>query len=124
MMKALSIRQPWASMVTIGKKTVETRSWRTSYRGRLLIQSATKPDWDAFHAIDTLPDIENYPMGHALALVDLVDCRPMTLDDEKGALCELFDGAWAWLLRRPRVLTPWPMKGKQGLFTVDYEEGP
>ncbi len=36
-MKALSIREPWASMILFGEKTIETRSWWTHYGGDLLI---------------------------------------------------------------------------------------
>jgi len=31
-MKALSLHQPWASMISDGRKTIETRIWRTNYR--------------------------------------------------------------------------------------------
>ena len=40
-MKSLSLWQPWASLVALGIKTVETRSWATSYRGPLAIHAAT-----------------------------------------------------------------------------------
>jgi len=36
-MKALTVRQPWAHHIAQGLKTIEVRSWRTSYRGPLLI---------------------------------------------------------------------------------------
>lgn len=39
-MKALTLTQPWASLVAIGAKCIETRSWRTSYRGALAIHAA------------------------------------------------------------------------------------
>jgi activating signal cointegrator 1 len=39
-MKALTITQPWATLVAIGAKRIETRSWRTSYRGPLAIHAA------------------------------------------------------------------------------------
>jgi hypothetical protein len=46
-MKALTLWQPWASLVTLGEKQVETRSWSTSYRGELAIHAAAKlpPKW-------------------------------------------------------------------------------
>ena len=34
-MKALSIRQPWAELILQGRKTIELRTWKTSYRGLL-----------------------------------------------------------------------------------------
>jgi hypothetical protein len=40
--KALTIRQPWASLVALGVKTIETRSWSTKYRGPLLIHAGMK----------------------------------------------------------------------------------
>lgn len=39
-MKGLSLTQPWATLVAIGAKTIETRSWDTSYRGEILIASS------------------------------------------------------------------------------------
>jgi hypothetical protein len=39
-MKALSLLQPWATLVIIGAKKIETRSWATDYRGRLLIHAS------------------------------------------------------------------------------------
>jgi hypothetical protein len=39
-MKALTLTQPWATLVAIGAKTIETRSWPTSYRGPLAIHAA------------------------------------------------------------------------------------
>lgn len=43
-MKALSLIQPWASLVVMGAKKYETRSWNTSFRGRLLIHASKKKD--------------------------------------------------------------------------------
>ena len=43
-MKAITLTQPWATLVAIGAKRIETRSWRTFYRGPL-----------AIHAGKTLP---------------------------------------------------------------------
>jgi hypothetical protein len=39
-MKALTLTQPWATLVAIGAKTIETRSWGTKYRGPLAIHAA------------------------------------------------------------------------------------
>jgi hypothetical protein len=40
--KALSLWQPWASLVALGVKTIETRSWSTSYRGPLAIHASKR----------------------------------------------------------------------------------
>jgi hypothetical protein len=42
-MKALTLYQPWASLVAAGAKTIETRSWSTTYRGRLAIHAGARP---------------------------------------------------------------------------------
>jgi hypothetical protein len=39
-MKAITLTQPWATLVAIGAKKIETRSWSTSYRGPLAIHAA------------------------------------------------------------------------------------
>jgi ASCH domain len=48
---AITVRQPWASMIITGVKTTEYRSWRTSHRGLLYIHAGlayddSTPDWD------------------------------------------------------------------------------
>jgi hypothetical protein len=42
-MKVLTLWQPWASLVQLGVKTIETRSWSTTYRGPLAIHAAARP---------------------------------------------------------------------------------
>lgn len=107
-MKALSLRQPWASLVASGRKTVETRKWHTRYRGDLLIVSSRRP------AIA--------PAGMALAVVRLVDCRPMTEADADAACIAPYPGAWAWVLGDLRLIeNPFPVKGALGLYEVDVE---
>ena len=41
-MKALSIRQPWAELIVAGLKDIENRTWRTDYRGPVLIHAGMK----------------------------------------------------------------------------------
>lgn len=41
-MKALTVYQPWASLIALGVKTIETRSWKTNYTGPLAIHAANK----------------------------------------------------------------------------------
>jgi hypothetical protein len=49
-MKTLSIRQPYASLICRGIKTIENRTWDTTYRGKLLIHASGKPlAWPAFN---------------------------------------------------------------------------
>ncbi|HEV7298716.1 MAG TPA: ASCH domain-containing protein [Tepidisphaeraceae bacterium] len=41
-MKAISLWQPWATLIAVGAKRIETRSWSTHYRGRLAIHAAKR----------------------------------------------------------------------------------
>ncbi len=103
-MKALSVKQPWANMIAAGKKTIETRTWSTKYRGPLLIVSSRSPSIE--------------PVGCALAVADLVDCRPMIQSDEVRACCKVYPNAYAWVLRDIRAITPFQVKGRLGLYEV------
>jgi len=109
-MKALSVHQPWASQIAAGSKTIETRTWPTSYRGDLLIVSTMSPK------------IMGCPLGQALCIVRLVDSRPMTLDDELAARCRWFNGAFAWVLDDLRPIVPFRVKGQLGIYDVPLED--
>ena len=41
-MKALSIKQPWASLIAHGIKDIENRNWKTHFRGRIYIHASAK----------------------------------------------------------------------------------
>ncbi len=108
-MKAISIKQPWATMIVSGEKTIETRTWSTNYRGSLLIVSSKNPK------------ILHYPTGCAMAIVELVDCRPMTKEDEVSACCELYQGAYAWILEDMMRIKRFPVKGWLGIYDVKHD---
>jgi hypothetical protein len=120
--RALSLRQPWAEFVAEGMKVIETRTWSTRYRGSLLIvASKAKPDWDAVYWEGRNQEVQAQLMlrfGEALAITKLVDCRPMTKNDERAAMCKLYNGANAWVLSDTRKISPFPVKGQLGLFTA------
>lgn len=130
-MKALTLTQPWATLVAIGAKRIETRSWRALYRGPLAIhaskafpEEARELCWEpAFRAaieptgdyIDytrysdlTPDDMEHYyamPRGVIVAVVDLVDCVPTTdlaVEEPERSFGNYEPGRWAWLLTNLR----------------------
>lgn len=116
-MKALSIKQPWASLVAAGYKTVECRTWRTKYRGPLLICS-NKGDAEINDGLIA-------PGGMALGVVELVDIRKMTPEDIEPAFLPdnvVFDDVrheYAWHVKKMYEIIPFPIKGKLNLFEVD-----
>jgi hypothetical protein len=109
-MKALTIRQPWASLIVAGIKDVENRSWRTNYRGRLGIHAGSRVDQDAFDAHRHLLD-GDLPRGALIGSVTVVDC--IATSRSKWAL----PGHWHWVLADAKKLArPRPMPGKLGLW--------
>ena len=111
-MKALTIRQPWASLIAQGDKTIEIRSWRTHYRGPLLITASGKTDDPA------QPDL---PRSCTICIVDLVDCRQATDADGAGACNEPWPDDYAWILANPRPVAELPVKGKLSIWQVPPE---
>ena len=109
-MKALSVRQPWASMIAQGSKTIETRTWPTKHRGDLLIVSSKQPK------------IDHLPTGQALCVVRLYDCRPMTRDDEPKARSQRYEGAWAWCFANVRPVEHVHIRGTLGIYEVNRDE--
>lgn len=107
-MKALSIRQPWASLIASGRKTIEVRTWSTSYRGPLLICASRRPD------------IDGLPTGLAVCTVNLVDVRPITTSDSDAACVNVTPGAqFAWVLDAATPLDfSLPISGRLGLFDL------
>jgi hypothetical protein len=118
-MKALSVRQPHASRIARGIKTLEIRSWKTRYRGTLLIcagaRAMTRRELAA-HGIDNPAD---YPLGVALCIVQLVGCRPMTADDEAAACTTCAPGLYAWELADIRPVEPFLFSGALGLMNFN-----
>ena len=101
-MKALSVKQPWAWMIALGKKMIETRTWYTKYRGPILIVSSKgrmkKIVGEEFAKRFGVMVTLHLKYGMALCKANLVDCRPMTVEDQSEAGCEIYDGAYSWVL--------------------------
>ena len=116
-MKAISLKQPWASFIAIGQKTIETRTWKTNYRGELLIVSS-KSKIEKGLPYAGLFNLK-LEFGKALAIVNLVDCRPMKKEDEEKAMCPCSPGRYAWILENIRKIEPFPVKGQLGLYDVE-----
>lgn len=136
-MKAITLWQPWASLIAAGLKTIETRPWRTSYRGPLIIHASARlpgpidlPDrntlaiFAATLGLDGLQDLRALPRGACLAVVDVLDCIPTYRIDHGQHLPSLERAAgnfgpnrYAWKLERvQRLRRPIPARGRQRLW--------
>jgi hypothetical protein len=107
----LSIHHAWATMIATGQKTIETRTWPTSYRGDLVMASTHQP----------YPDDPGPLRGFAFAIVTLADCRLMTAADEQAACSDYVPGLFAWVLTDPRPIQPVYVKGKQRIWYLEAE---
>lgn len=140
--KCLSLWQPYASLIALGAKRIETRSWATSYRGPLAIQAAktnegfeycgvfrSKTEFvfhEPFRSVlrphfATLGDL---PRGAIVAVVELVDCKPSEelvsdLTAQERAFGDYSLNRFGWVLDNILALpAPVPQRGAQGLFNV------
>lgn len=119
-MKALSVKQPYASALADGEKNIEFRSKPTKHRGELLICSSKSGGniWWTFGNGASLP----LPRGTMMAVRVLVDCRPMTEEDkaEIGAPDNIA-GWYAWVFDKEdgRAVQPVAVAGSISFFEVE-----
>ena len=119
--KVLSIREPYASLIKMKIKTVETRSFKTNYRGELYIHaSLSKSNVD-----DELSKLVTPMYGKIICKCKLVDCVLMTENyvkeiKEKMPMeykCGLYEvGRYAWILESVEEIDAIKAKGKLGIW--------
>lgn len=127
-MKVLSLTEPYASLIKENKKMVETRSWKTNYRGELYIHVSktkiSKIDLQNKELMSLIDDKKlNY--GKIICKCKLVDCRLMTKEyikdmknnNHQEYICgEYEEGRYAWILRDVEVIEPIAAKGRLGIW--------
>ena len=133
-MRFLSLWQPWASLMAVGAKTIETRSWSTNYHGLVGIHAAKSREgleWWAHPAFQSAlrtggihgPLDDSY--GAVIAVGELMDCiliQHAPLGDE-GEFGNYEPGRWAWRFRNlQRLPEPIPWRGRQGLWAESLLE--
>jgi hypothetical protein len=119
---ALSVRQPFATYIASGQKSVEFRSWQTRYRGELVIVSGARPHaWPA-HRAAWLAMRGTAPLGVTVAIVELVRIVPFALRHRDLAMLTAVDMSelrgFAWILRNARRLKPRGVKGRLQIFDL------
>ena len=121
--RALTIRQPWPELILRRRKPIEIRSWRTKYRGPLVIHAGARVDVSSANRLGLNPD--ELVSGAFVGVAVLKDVRPYTRDDarvlkmRRGNLGGWSPGLFAWVLTQPRRFgKPIKAKGKLGLITV------
>jgi len=136
-MYAISLLQPWATLVIIGAKTIETRSWSTRHRGEILIHASQGKAGEIF--CDDPPfkkyiaNFKKLPFGAIIGKVtidkilrvedfDLTDTDMNTLTMEEKAFGDYSSGRYGWLLLDPvQFIKPIPARGMPGLWKFNNE---
>lgn len=150
-MKAITIWQPWASLIYTGAKKIETRNWATKYRGPLAIHAAKR--WDTelqshlftrqmygglaplvgkpldftFNTYIDVTKIKNLYKGAIIATCNLIDCVPVENLTLKDIEIEQYYGDFspgrvAWILDNVKPLKePIKAKGKQRIWNWEVE---
>ncbi len=126
-MKAITLWEPWASLIAVGAKQYETRSWYTQYKGEIAIHAAKVEKYPGINVVNTMRaaglDPDDLEYGKIVCIVDLVDCVEM---DARligmQSITESVLGGWeigryAWKLENVRRLkTPISATGSQGFW--------
>ena len=126
-MKAISIQQPWSSLIISGRKTIELRTWKLNHRGPLVILSGSGK-WKGEHTH------EIGPRGVILGVVDVVDCREFARADvartcvSESELQRLtFEQSgplgpklwFSWVFENARTCRNVPFKGRLGIIDLE-----
>jgi len=129
----LSVRQPWASMIAAGVKTIEIRKWATHVRGPLAIHASRTLDkggYDYLRNLDAGFDLESYlqtePTGCIIAVVDLDNIikyeHPVdfSIDSLSHFNCPTWyrPGLRGWHFTNIKKVKPIPHSGSLGLSHV------
>lgn len=136
-MKAISLHQPWATLIAIGAKQWETRSWDTHYRGLLAIHAAKRKvnPWEVDATINPVlaaagyPTLDSVPLGCIVCVVDLVDvlytqeaAKTGYFRDAEYAYGNFAAFRFAWRLDNVRVIDNIPAKGSQGFWVWNEDK--
>lgn len=114
---ALTVKNPYASWIADGTKTIEVRSKPTKYRGRLLIGASAKPIIDGMQS------------GCTVALVTLYDCIPVKdMTTEQWLSTRInrpqheYIEQYGWMLKDVQAIVEFPMRGQLGIFRTCFDK--
>lgn len=134
-MKAITLWEPWATLVAHEYKKYETRSWEIKHRGDLVIHAAKRiprvEDSLTPRIIQALKEIGieaigDFPFGCAVAVVSVVkvfrtETLLPSLDSAQQAFGDFSPKRYAWQLANIYRFPPIPMTGRQGIWWLTGE---
>ena len=128
-MKVLTIKEPWATLIIDGYKKYEFRSWKTNYRGKILIHAGMSLERDMLKRFESYN--LNCAKGAIIGEAELTDC--ILVDEELNKKLRAIDPivygrsnhveTYAWKLENIKMYDdPIYIKGKLGLWNYEGEE--
>lgn len=124
-MKVITLKQPWATLVAEGIKKYEFRSWKTNYRGKVLIHAGAGIDKTEMKRFENLN--LDFPSKKIIAEVELEDCLELDNELNKKIIAEnnIAYGTktrtgYAWKLKNvKKINSDKIINGKLGLWNID-----
>lgn len=131
MMKVITIKQPFASLIAEGLKRYEFRTWRTKYRGDILIHAGKSVDLKAMEKFRHLG--LSYPTGCIIAKATITDCVEVDDDVRKklslenslvysGVIKDLSWVGYGFQLENIEKIEPIYVNGKLSLWDYPYDK--
>lgn len=130
-MKVITIKQPFATLIAEGIKEYEFRTWKTKYRGEILIHAGKGVNKKAMKKFEKYN--LDYPSGCIIAKANLVDCVEINEEvrkmlDKKNPLVysnivkhKEWNG-YGFKLEGVKKINPIQVNGKLSLWEYDYYE--
>lgn len=133
-MKVLTIKEPFATLIKNKIKYIETRSWKTNYRGELYIQAGVaklSKEVKERKELSFLYNEDDLNYGYIICKCKLIDCIEMTeefIEKEKQKNSNNFIagryevGRYAWVLDEIEPIKPIRVKGQLGIWNYKGSE--
>lgn len=134
-MKAITISQPFASLIASGQKFVENRTWPTNYRGPIAIHAGK-----GLQYLDK-DELKAYPHGCIIAVAELTECVTkskislamradighMKAQCSNKSWAQLHrhkhtEGPWCWIIENVKTIQPVAIRGAQGIWNWEPSE--
>ena len=127
-MNVLTLRQPWATLVAEGIKKYEFRSWKTNYRGKVLIHAGTGIDKEDIKKYENMN--LKFPSRRIIAVVEIEDCLELDGDLNKKIISEnniayghKIRTGYAWKLKNIKKIDyDKEVNGQLGFWNIDLDE--
>lgn len=134
--RALTLIQPWATLIALGEKCIETRSWSTAFRGWMAITASKAFPRDCYELIGHPPfatalhpwlkEKGDLPRGAVVCVANLVACRSTQdyawINNQERSFGDFSPGRYGWMFSEVKALKqPVPCRGMQGLWGVSAD---